>query len=72
MQPTKIKRFWCTKCKGYHEFTERKTFLPSGDNLTYCEGTIKNCKNCGYAPLFDPKPEPEGKEDGEQGSQSNS
>ena len=63
-------RYWCNTCGSYQEFKVSTGPVRAGDNGTICDGTIWSCKNCNFVPFLPPKPE--GKEDGKQGSSSNS
>lgn len=51
---------FCNKCNKYTDFGVKELTIKAGDN-GYCKSRSCVCKECGYAPLFPPKPAAEDK-----------
>lgn len=68
MQQKTTKRYFCTKCGSYQEFTVTSGMARAGDH-GFCNVTVWNCKACGFSPFLPPKEE--GAADG-KGDSSNS
>ena len=66
MQAKTTKRYWCSRCGSYQNFTVGRGMSRAGDR-GFCETTIWSCKNCGFSPFLPPK-----EEGNEQRNSSNS
>lgn len=61
-------RYYCTRCGSFQEFDKVESIVRAGDN-GFCKAEVWSCKQCNFTPFL--PPEPEGKEDGKQRSNSN-